>query len=133
MQAFLGGKPLLTLTEIAEEADLHKSTALRLIETLVQSGYMMSTSDGLYHIGPTCLRLAARYQDAIQPHDLIFPVLRDIVAETGESAAFNVKQGKIRICLYRVDSPQRIRDSIRTGDILPIDRGAGGRIFSAFA
>jgi DNA-binding IclR family transcriptional regulator len=133
MQAFVGGKPRLTLTEIAEFADLHESAALRLIQTLEKPGYLTRAGDGLYHVGPTCLQLAARYHDAVQPHDLIFPVLRDIVAETGESAAFNVKHKAIRICLYRVDSPRRIRNSIRPGDILPVDRGAASRIFAAFA
>jgi len=44
-----------------------------------------------------------------------------------------VRQGKQRLCLYRVDSPQPIRDHIRAGDLLPLDRGAGGRVLMAFA
>jgi DNA-binding IclR family transcriptional regulator len=36
------------------------------------------------------------------------------------------------VCLYRVDSPQLLRDHIRAGDVLPLDRGAGGRVLLAF-
>lgn len=42
------------------------------------------------------------------------------------SASFHVRQGNQRLCLFRVDSPQPIRDHIRAGDLLPLDRGVGG-------
>jgi DNA-binding IclR family transcriptional regulator len=38
----------------------------------------------------------------------------------------------VRLCLYRVDSPQLVRDHVRAGDLLPIDRGAGARVLAAF-
>ena len=37
-----------------------------------------------------------------------------------------------RLCLFRVDSPHPVRDHIRAGDVLPLERGAGGRVLSAF-
>ena len=44
-----------------------------------------------------------------------------------------MRQGEQRLCLYRVDSPQIVRDHIRAGDMLPLKRGAGGRVLLAFA
>lgn len=41
-------------------------------------------------------------------------------------------QGDARLCLYRVDSPQPVRDHIKAGDILPMNRGTGGRVLMAF-
>ena len=32
-----------------------------------------------------------------------------------------------------MDSPQVVRDHIRAGDLLPLNRGAGGRVLMAFA
>jgi hypothetical protein len=61
------------------------------------------------------------------------PVLRELVARTRESAAFHVRQGNERVCLHRVDSPQVVRDHIRVGDVLPLNRGSGGRVLMAFA
>src|SRR5690606_36914039 len=49
-----------------------------------------------------------------------------------ESAAYHVIRGDSRLCLYRVDSPHPIRDHIRAGDTLSIDKGSGGRVLIAF-
>jgi DNA-binding IclR family transcriptional regulator len=59
--------------------------------------------------------------------------MQALVAQTGESVAFHVRQGEQRLCLYRVDSPQVLRDHVRAGDVLPLDRGAGGRVLMAFS
>ena len=61
------------------------------------------------------------------------PALRRLVARTKETAAFHVRRDDLRVCLYRVDSPQLLRDHGRVGDVFPLDRGAGGRVLSAFS
>jgi DNA-binding IclR family transcriptional regulator len=61
------------------------------------------------------------------------PVLRDLVRRTRESAVYHVRQGDARLCLYRVDSPQPLRDHVQVGDLVPLDRGAGGRVILAFS
>ena len=67
---------------------------------------------------------------------VVLPELRALVQATGESAAYHVRQGQgsdaVRLCLYRVDSPHPVRDHIRAGDVLPMNRGTGGRVLSAF-
>jgi DNA-binding IclR family transcriptional regulator len=76
--------------------------------------------------------LHAIYAHSFSLENLVIPILKRLVARTQESAAFHVRQADQRLCLYRVDSPQPVRDNIRTGDLLPLDRGAGGRVLSAF-
>ena len=34
--------------------------------------------------------------------------------------------------LHRVDSDQPLRDHVKAGDLLPLNRGAGGRVLMAF-
>jgi DNA-binding IclR family transcriptional regulator len=65
--------------------------------------------------------------------DVVLPVMRELVALTQESVALHVRQGSQRLVLFRVDSPQLLRDHVRAGDVLPLDRGAGGRVLMAFA
>jgi DNA-binding IclR family transcriptional regulator len=62
----------------------------------------------------------------------VLPALQELVRETGESAAYHVRQGNARLCLYRVDSPHPIRDHVYAGEILPLYRGTGGRVLVAF-
>src|SRR5262249_7938324 len=64
---------------------------------------------------------------------IVMPALRALVAETKESAAYHVRQGDVRICLHRVDSPLPISYHVQVGEILPLNRGAGGRLLSAFS
>ena len=52
------------------------------------------------------------------------PVLEGLVARTGETAAFYVRRGEQRLCLFRADSPHLLRMHVRVGDALPLDNSA---------
>jgi DNA-binding IclR family transcriptional regulator len=64
--------------------------------------------------------------------DHIPPVLRRVVAETGEGAAFFKREGKVRVCLFAEHSPRSVRIDLRPGDVLPLGIGAGGRVLQLF-
>src|SRR6267142_2676033 len=133
LKAFHDGDQSLSLADLAGRTQQYKSTVLRLLASLQQFGFIQRDDDGRYRLGPEVARLARLYTGSFSLEPIVMPVLRDLVARTRESAAFHVRQGKQRLCLYRVDSPQPIRDHIRAGDLLPLDRGAGGRVLMAFA
>lgn len=123
----------LSLAELANATRLYKSTVLRLLASLLHAGLLQQRADGRYVIGPEVARLSAAHASAFSLADVVLPALQQLVATTGESAAFHVRQGDARLCLYRVDSPHPVRDHIRAGDLLPIDRGAGARVLDAWA
>jgi DNA-binding IclR family transcriptional regulator len=123
----------LSLAELAERTGQYKSTVLRLLASLLHTGFMQRLDDGRYRLGPSLARLSKRYAASFALGELVLPVLRELVDRTQESAAFHVRQGNQRLCLYRVDSKQAIRDTTRVGDLLPLERGAGGRVLTAFA
>ena len=123
----------LTLAELAAFTQLYKSTVLRLLASMLHRGLVQQRSDGRYALGPEVARLHAAYASSFSLADVVLPVLQSLVAVTRESAAFHVRQGQARLCLYRVDSPHPVRDHIKAGDLLPIDRGAGARVLDAFA
>ncbi|WP_158215360.1 IclR family transcriptional regulator [Candidimonas nitroreducens] len=125
--------PAQSLAEISRRTGMYKSTLLRLLGTLEKFGYVGQQGDGSYHVGAAALHLGSLYQKWVQPAELINPALRGLVQATGESASFNVPMGDLRICVYRVDSPQKIRDHVRIGDLLPLARGAAGRVMVAFS
>src|SRR5258706_973771 len=133
LRAFRAGDSALTLAELAERTQLYKSTVLRLLASLEHAKLLLRQPDGRYALGPELARLHAIYAATFSLEDEVLPILRDLVASTRESAAFHVRQGDQRLCLFRVDSPQLVRDTIRVGDLLPLDRGAGGRVLMAFS
>jgi DNA-binding IclR family transcriptional regulator len=127
-----GGGPF-TLSTMAERARLYKSTVLRLLASLEHSGLILRQPDGRYALGPMVAQLHASYTASFSLEAVVMPALRELVARTSESAAFHVRQGDHRLCLYRVDSPQPVRDHIKVGDLMPLGIGSGGRVLQAFA
>ena len=123
----------LSLIDLAERTGLYKSTVLRLLASLEHAGLLLKRADGLYALGPEVARLHSIYLATFSLEAEVKPMLRELVSVTRESAAFHVRQGEARLCLYRVDSPQVLRDHIRAGDLLPLNRGAGGRVLMAYA
>lgn len=130
--AFEQGEPELSLSTLAQRTGLYKSTALRLIASLEHAGLLIKSAQG-YRLGATVARLHRHYTASFSLQDQVMPVLQALVDRTQESAAFHVRQRDQRLCLYRVDSPHPLRDHVRAGDLLPLDRGAGGRVLLAFA
>ena len=131
--AFRQGDRSLSLPELAERTQLVKSTALRLLASLIHFGLVQKLDDGRYALGSEVARLQSVYTSTFSLEGLVLPVLRELVDRTRESAAFHVRQGNKRLCLHRVDSPQPIRYHVQVGELLPLDRGAGGRVLLAFS
>jgi DNA-binding IclR family transcriptional regulator len=125
-------RSIQSLAEIAERTMLYKSTVLRLLASLEHGRLIQQAADGRYALGPEIARLHGSYSVSVSLDTVVLPVMRDLVSRTQESASFHVRQGEQRLCLYRVDSPQPIRDHIKAGDLLPLDRGVGGRVIMAF-
>ena len=134
--AFRAGDTALPLTELAERTRLYKSTALRLLASLEHARLVQRLDDGRYALGNEVARLHAIYAASFSLDHVVLPQLRRLVQATGESAAYHVRQGQgadaVRLCLYRIDSPHPVRDHIRAGDVLPLERGTGGRVLTAF-
>ncbi|MBP0597740.1 IclR family transcriptional regulator [Herbaspirillum sp. LeCh32-8] len=122
----------LSLVQIAEATGLYKSTVLRLLASLEHGRLIQRLDDGRYSLGVEIARLYSAYSHSFALSEVVMPAMSRLVEVTRESASFHVRQGDQRLCLYRVDSPQPIRDHIRAGTLLPLNRGSGGRVLLAF-
>ena len=133
LAAFRTGEESLGLQDLAERTRQHKSTVLRLLASLQHAQLVLRLEDARYRLGPGVARLHAVYASSFSMEQVVVRELRRLVKSTGESAAFHVRQGNSRLCLYRVDSSHPVRDHIRAGDLLPLHRGAGGHVLLAHA
>ena len=140
LAAFRAGDGPLSLAELATRTRLYKSTVLRLLASLEHAGWVLRLTDGAHQghwaLGHEVVRLHGVYMADFSLDRVVLPVLRELVARTGESAAYHVRQGQPpdawRLCQFRVDSPHPVRDHLRAGDRLPLDRGSGARVLAAF-
>ncbi len=131
--AFKRGDAPLTLTEISNRTGLYKSTALRLLGALCHHRLLMRLEDGRFLLGAATLTLAANYESTLNLADVLLPLMRRLGEESGESVSFHVLDGARRVCLYRISSKHALKAEVQPGDVLPLDRGASGRILAAFS
>ena len=132
MRAFEPTDKALTLAELAQRTKFYKSTILRISQSLIRHRYLQRLDDGSYRIGPAPLMLGALYQRSMRLGDIMLPLMHELAEQTGESVSIYSRNGDIRVCIHRVDSKHAVRDHVREGDVLPLERGSGGRILLAF-
>ena len=124
--------PRLSLSELSKRTGLFKSTLLRILATLERNGYVMRLADGQYRVGGILFELCSGYVASFQLEEVMKPALARLVAATGESAAFYVRAGAKRQCVFRVDSPQAVRHVIMAGQILDLDSAATSQILRRY-
>lgn len=124
----------LSLTEIANRVNLHKSTAHRLIASLESKGFLVrDTASDKYRLGLRVWELAAGMSDTDEPAILLLPEmerLRDLIDET---VSLYVRDGVERVRVQAVQSKQAIRRVAQVGARLPLYVGASSKVLVAFA
>lgn len=122
----------LSLAELSRRTGLYKSTGQRLLASLEHARLVERIDDGRYALGQEIGRLHVIYRQSLSLDRLVLPVLRTLAERTGNTAAYHVRQGDMRVCLYRAEAPASRRRRITRLERLPLDRGVGGRILTAF-
>lgn len=133
LSLFTTESPKLTLGEISQRSGHVKSTALRLLISLQNAGLVVATPDKAYAVGPQAFRLGNLYQRSLRLEHIVRPVLRALVLRTGESGSFFRREGSMRVCLFREDSSQVLREHVPEGEAVGLDKGAPGHVLTEFA
>lgn len=122
-----------TLSEIAARANLPSSTTHRLLNSLIQVGYVQQNQDtARYGLSIYLIRLGHL---ATQKNDLIHaarPWLEQMARQTGETVNLTTRFEDSVIQLDHVDSPNMLRVSYPSGKRFPLHGSASGKIFLAF-
>ncbi|MET0335241.1 MAG: helix-turn-helix domain-containing protein [Rhizobacter sp.] len=123
----------LTLTAVSEATGLYKSAVLRMMVTLERRGLVLRRQDQRYALGPLAFRLGRAYARSNHIEEQLAPLMQDLVARGTESPSFHVRHdGDTRLCLLRFDSHHSTLDRVRAGDLLPLKRGAAGKVLLRF-
>ncbi len=123
----------MALADLARDTGLYKSTLLRLIASLEKASLVERRADGNYVLGPYAYQLGRAYEATHHLSEVMRPILAELVEQGTESASFHVyDSSSTRLCLLRIDSHHSTLDRIDTGDLLPLNRGAAGKLIMAF-
>jgi DNA-binding IclR family transcriptional regulator len=93
LEAFGEPDPTLSLAQLSERKGLYKSNILRLAACLERFGYLERLPDGRFRLGPSLWRLGSLARRSYDLGEFVRPALRDLVAATGETAAYYVRAG----------------------------------------
>lgn len=118
--------------ELSTLLEMPQSTVYRYLRTLAEFGFV-DRQGGQFRIGPKLLIGTGANVSSERLIRHADPVLRMLVAETGETAAVIRRVGLSSICLHQVESDAALRVTIQPGSMLPLTRGAPGRVLLAFA
>ncbi|KUO53357.1 MAG: hypothetical protein APF76_08945 [Desulfitibacter sp. BRH_c19] len=123
----------LTLTEIAKNLDMHKSTAFRLLSTLESRGFISKeTSTGKYTLGLKILRLAGELLDNIDIRKIARPILEKLVEDCNETVHLVVMESNNIIYIDKVEGCNTIRLYSRIGMHGFAHSTSAGKVLLAF-
>lgn len=121
-----------TVTEIAAQLGLHKSTVFRLLATLEARGLVeQNTSRGRYRLGYGVVQLAA---GAAKKHDLSVisrPICQELAEVVGETVNIAVPDGTDVVAIDQVIGPASVTSVNWVGERTPMHAAAAGKVFLA--
>ena len=130
IEAFDRDHSKLTLSEVAGRTNLSPATARRCLWTLEKLGYVGSEGRE-FMLRPKVLSLGATFLEAGRFEELIQPVLRDIVAEAGDSASLGVMEGDDVLYLANFSGKRYVRLTAGAGSRFPAYAVSIGRVLLA--
>ncbi|SEM67778.1 transcriptional regulator, IclR family [Bradyrhizobium sp. OK095] len=123
----------LTLSEIAARADLDRGTAFRLIQTLVELGYLQAVPQSRrFRLGLACLDLGYTVLSHGSLRTIVEPLLRGLVPDVGDAASLGILDGGDVIYLARIGAGlDRHKIDRRPGSRIPAYSAALGHVMLA--
>lgn len=118
--------------QIARALNIPAGSLSILLSRMVKNGYLTLDPVGKrYLIGPQVLVLASHYLAGLDIVELCHPVLKQIVALTGEAASTGILRDYEVFFVAKVDSTQPLSRVVTIGSRAPLHASASGKIFLA--
>jgi DNA-binding IclR family transcriptional regulator len=123
----------LGVTEVAERAALPKSTAARLLATLVGEGAVEQVpGETSYRLGPRLVTLGGGFSLVRSLAAVGRPVLADLARASGEAAGLGVPDGDLVHYIDQIDTPNPVAVRDWTGARAPLHAVSSGQVLLAF-
>jgi DNA-binding IclR family transcriptional regulator len=123
----------LGVTEVADRSGLPKSTAARMLATLVHEGAVEQVpGDSRYRLGPRMATLAAGLTPARSLAAVAHASLAALAASAGEAAGLSVPDGDLVHYIDQVDTPNPVSVRDWTGSRVPLHAVSSGQVLLAF-
>lgn len=124
----------LSLGEFASETGYNKTTAYRLLQTLVSVGWLVRSAKGGYRLGARMLVLGAIARADLDLRQEALPFMQRLADELGDTAFLMIPgpQGAVIIETIVGDNPVQVH-GLTIGSMLPYHVAAGPVALAAFS
>ena len=120
----------LTLSEVAQRAALSPATARRCLWTLQRLGYVGQAGKRFF-LRPKVLSLGSTWLDAGRVEEVILPLLREVVAEAGDSSSVAILDGGEVLYVANFSAKRLVRLTAGVGTRFPAHAVSMGRVLLA--
>jgi len=124
----------LSIKELSERTNLHKSTVHRLLQTLRLYNYVYQDNrTEQYHLGAKILEMGANMMDSFDVRTIARPVLESLCKEVGEAVHLCILDGLAAVYIDKIDNETRsIRMYSQIGKRIPVFCSASGKVLIAW-
>ena len=121
------------VSSLARAAGLPRATALRMIQTLEQEGFLLRVAgEERVLLGPELLRLARNTDEGLLLLEAARPVVGELVAAVRETGTLSVVAADGGLDLvHQVDAPHHLRPGSWVGQRFPLHASASGKVLLA--
>lgn len=120
-----------TLSDLAREAKVAKTTALQILDTMVQIGWVERAAMGHYRLGVGLYLLGMAASQHRSLREVATPVMQQLVAATGLTAHLAVYQDGAGMVVEKIEGPGFIKFGTHIGQRIPLHHTAMGRVLAA--
>lgn len=121
----------LRVVDVADELGVARSTAHRLLNSLLYRKFVVQDAQHAYHAGPVFTKLGLSPTRHVELVATIRPLLEEARDRTGETVHLAVLEGNGVRFLDCAESPHQLRVGDRVGVLLPAHITAAGRVLLA--
>jgi IclR family pca regulon transcriptional regulator len=130
IRVFRPGRPVMSLTAVADAAGLARPTARRILLTLEEMGYARA-ADGGFELTPRILDLGMSYVLSRGLWEVARPHMEKLVARTHESSSIAQLDGSDIVYVARVAVPKIIALAVTIGTRFPAMQTSLGKVLLA--
>ena len=125
-------KPTLRVSEVADQLDVARSTAHRLLGMLVHRQFaVQDPATRAYRPGPRLVEIGLAAVGALDVRARMRPYLSEIAARTGETVSLLVLEGDLVHFIDSIESPRTVRVGSRFDARMPTHATSAGKAMLA--
>lgn len=103
------------LADIAQRAEVNKTSAHRILNVLVSNNHALAHGEGVYSPGPALYALGGSTNAQLDIATAAGPILSDLQGTTGHTVHFAVRSGRVAVYVVKIEGDKPYQMASRVG------------------